>query len=162
MDNDKQNQPLDPDQISGVHQLQPIKILLVEDNPGDIELVRAGFEDALIANQLMVISDGQQALNFIQSKQPMPDIILLDINLPKVDGFEILQEIRQQPHSCNIPVIMLTSSEAERDISQSYQYKANSFVTKPVDFSKFIDAIKKLEQFWLTVVKLPTNHTDNE
>ena len=134
---------------------QAIKILLIEDNPGDIELVRTGFEDARVVNQLQIIEDGQVAFDFIVAGIDMPDIILLDINLPKVSGFEILAAIRTHEHSKHIPVIMLTSSEADEDIVKSYSHNANSYVTKPVDFEKFLYAIRSLEQFWLTVVKLP-------
>ncbi|WP_045858947.1 response regulator [Teredinibacter purpureus] len=137
--------------------LKPAKILLIEDNPGDIELVRTGFEDAHIANQLDVIEDGQIALDYIEEGRNLPDIILLDINLPKIDGFEILAAIRNNPASHRIPVIMLTSSDAGEDVARSYQHSANSYVTKPIDFDKFLLAVKSIEEFWLSVVKLPLN-----
>lgn len=135
--------------------IRPVKILLIEDNPGDVELVRIGFEEARVANELEVISDGQEGLDFIRRKVNLPDVILLDINLPKVDGFEILKAIRAQEETKEIPVIILTSSEAEQDVLKSYQYAANSYVSKPVDFDKFLDAVKSLEQFWFSVVTLP-------
>lgn len=134
----------------------PIEILLIEDNPGDIELTRVGFEDARVANNLSVIDDGQKALEFFERGEDFPDIVLLDLNLPKVDGLEILQKIRSCTMSKDIPVIMLTSSDAESDIKKCYAEKANSYITKPVDFDKFYQVIKSLELFWLTVVKLPT------
>jgi len=136
--------------------LDPIRVLLIEDNVGDIELVKTGFEDARIANEIQTISDGEVALEFFKKGQNLPDIVLLDINLPKVDGFEILKEIRESAESSHIPVIMLTSSEADKDIAQSYQYRANSYVSKPVDFESFLEAIHAMEQFWLSVVKLPS------
>lgn len=139
--------------------IRPVKILLIEDNPGDVELVRIGFEEARVANELEVISDGQEGLDFIRRKVNLPDVILLDINLPKVDGFEILKAIRAQEETKEIPVIILTSSEAEQDVLKSYQYAANSYVSKPVDFDKFLDAVKSLEQFWFSVVTLP--HSTN-
>ena len=135
--------------------ISPIEILLIEDNPGDIELTRVGFDEARIANNLSVISDGQEAMEFFERGESLPDIILLDINLPKADGLEILELIRQKENSKNIPVIMLTSSESDTDIKRSYAKKANSFITKPVDFEKFHQVIKSLKTFWLTVVKLP-------
>jgi DNA-binding response OmpR family regulator len=135
--------------------MTPIEILLIEDNPGDIELVREGFEEARVANHLSIIGDGQAALDFFIKGENLPDIILLDINLPKANGFEILETIRSQPKSAEIPVIMLTSSEADSDVVKSYQNSANSYVSKPVDFDKFIAAIKSIESFWLSVVKLP-------
>lgn len=139
-------------------QMEPINILLIEDNPGDIELVRTGFEDARVSNHLHVIEDGKAALDFINAGRDLPDLILLDINLPKVDGFEILAAVREHEASRNIPVIMLTSSEADEDVARSYRYCANSYVTKPVDFDKFIAAINSLEDFWLSVVRLPKTH----
>lgn len=142
--------------------LVPIDILMIEDNPGDIELVRACFEDARVANRLSVISDGQEALDFIQQGSDLPDIILLDINLPKVDGFCILQAIREGQYSRDIPVVMLTSSEAEDDINQSYRYKANSYVSKPVYFDKFFEVISTLGDFWMAVVKLPASAVEQK
>lgn len=136
--------------------VDPIKILLIEDNAGDIELVKTGFEEARIANEIQTISDGELALEFVQRANDLPDIVLLDINLPKVDGFEILKAIREGARTSHIPVVMLTSSEADEDIAQSYQYHANSYVSKPVEFDKFLEAIHALEQFWLSVVKLPS------
>ncbi|WP_211252314.1 response regulator [Marinobacterium jannaschii] len=136
-------------------EVRPIEILLVEDNPGDIELVKAGFDEARVANNIVVIGDGQDALDFFDQAETLPDIVLLDINLPKVDGIEVLHKIKSQPRTRSVPVIILTSSEAEIDISRSYTENANSYITKPVDFEKFIEAIRSLEDFWLSVVKLP-------
>ncbi|VAW81782.1 hypothetical protein MNBD_GAMMA13-835 [hydrothermal vent metagenome] len=135
--------------------IAPIIILLIEDNPGDIELVRVGFHEARIANRLDVISDGQEAIEFFCNANTMPDLVLLDINLPKVKGIEILKQIRSMDVSKNIPVIMLTSSDAEADVIGSYAGHANSFITKPVDVDKFLDVVTSIEEFWLSVVKLP-------
>lgn len=132
----------------------PIKVLLIEDNPGDIELVRAGFEDASLLIEMQVISDGQEAFDYFEQDNQTPDIVLLDINLPKVSGIEILKKIRNS-HAESIPVVMLTSSDAEIDIARSYAEHANSFISKPVDFDKFLGVIKSIEDFWLTIVKLP-------
>ena len=135
--------------------LKPIKILLIEDNPGDIELVKIGLEEARMANEITVFDDGQVALDFFEQGEDLPDIILLDINLPKVDGFEILRKIRTMEASKNIPVVMLTSSEAEVDITRGYAEHVNCFVSKPVDGDKFLNVVRSLESFWLAVVKLP-------
>jgi len=135
--------------------LEPIKILLIEDNPGDVELVKIGFQEAKVANEIQVITDGQTAIDFFENDNDMPDVVLLDINLPKIDGFEILKFIRTKSIVPNLPVIILTSSETEFDINKSYASNANSFVSKPVDFDKFSQAIKSLGNFWLSVVKLP-------
>ncbi|WP_428240602.1 response regulator [Gynuella sp.] len=140
--------------------MKPINILLIEDNPGDIELVREGFRQAKVTNEIRVITDGQIAWDFFDQLQPdnLPDIVLLDINLPKVDGIEILQKIRASEISHNIPVIILTSSEADEDVTRSYDERVNSYVTKPVDFAKFLTVIQSVEDFWLSVVKLPTKN----
>ena len=135
--------------------IKPIDILLIEDNPGDVELVRAGFDDARIANRLTVINDGQRAVDFFDCDNIMPDLVLLDINLPKVNGLDVLHKIRSSPVSRKTPVVVLTSSDAEMDIAQSYAEHANCFISKPVDFDKFMDVVKSIEDFWLTVVKLP-------
>lgn len=136
----------------------PLHVLMIEDNPGDIELVRAGFEVATLPIELQVITDGQEGHDYFNSDNPMPDIVLLDINLPKVSGIEILKKIRATACSENIPVVMLTSSDAEIDIARSYAEHANSFISKPVDFEKFMTVVKSIEDFWLTVVKLPKSH----
>lgn len=137
----------------------PINILLVEDNPGDVELVRAGFEEASLAIDITVISDGQAAVEFFDDAADMPDLVLLDINLPKVSGIDVLKKIRSTPRSQQIPVVILTSSDAELDIVRSYVEHANSFISKPVDFDKFMQVVKSIEDFWLTVVKLPRRNT---
>lgn len=137
-----------------------IDILLVEDNPGDADLTREAFEDAKIANNLFVAEDGEEAIFFLKRVEgfkdaPIPDVILLDLNLPKKSGHEVLDFIKNDDDLRRIPVIILTSSEADIDILKSYNLHANSFITKPVDLEKFLDVVKTVEDFWLRVVKLP-------
>jgi len=143
---------------------QPIEILLAEDNPGDVELTRESFEEAKVANNLHVTEDGAKALSFLKKQgdyadKPRPDVILLDLNLPKVTGHEILEFIKEDDSLKRIPVVILTSSEAEEDIVKSYNLHANSYITKPVDLDKFLKVVKTVEDFWLHVVRLPPgNH----
>ncbi len=137
-----------------------VEILLVEDNPGDQELAREAFRDGRIANTLHVVEDGERAMQFVRGEgeyadKPRPDVILLDLNLPRKDGREVLAEIKQDPKLMAIPVIVLTTSAAEEDVVASYGHHANCYLTKPVEFDKFIDVIRKLEDFWLGVVRLP-------
>lgn len=139
---------------------KPIDILLVEDNPGDVDLMSEAFEDAHVANNLFVVEDGEEAISFLTrtgayTEKPRPDIILLDLNLPKKNGHEVLAFIKTHDDLRRIPVIVLTSSEADKDIIKSYNLHANSFITKPVDLDKFLEVIKTLEDFWLRIVKLP-------
>jgi CheY-like chemotaxis protein len=140
----------------------PADILLVEDNPGDIRLTREAFEESRIANTLHVVTDGFEALDFLHQRgghedAPRPDIILLDLNLPRKNGDEFLEELYDEsPHFARIPVIILTSSQAEEDVAKSYDLQANAYMTKPVDPSEFIDTIQTFKQFWLEVVRLPS------
>jgi CheY-like chemotaxis protein len=138
----------------------PIQILLVEDNPGDVELTREALLDSKLHMQLSVASDGVQALAFLArtgpyADAPRPDLILLDLNLPKKDGRAVLSEIKRDPRLRAIPVVVLTSSKAEEDIARAYDLHANCFVTKPVDFDQFTTIVRSIEQFWFSVVKLP-------
>jgi len=138
-----------------------IEILLVEDSKGDVGLIEEVFEDAKIRNNLRVVEDGEEAILFLRgegqfSGVPRPDIILLDLNLPKKDGREVLEEIKRDDSLKNIPVVVLTTSKAEEDILKSYNLHANAYVTKPVDFDQFIKVVKSIEDFWLEVVKLPS------
>lgn len=136
-------------------------ILLVEDNPGDIRLTREAFKESRIANTLHVVTDGVDALEFVRKKgeygeAPRPDIILLDLNLPRKNGDEFLEELRENfPNLSRIPVIILTSSQAEEDIVRSYELQANAYLTKPVDPEEFIDTIQTFKSFWLDIVRLP-------
>jgi CheY-like chemotaxis protein len=139
---------------------KPIDILLVEDNPGDVRLTTEVFKDSKILNNLSVVADGVETLAFLRregryANAPRPDLILLDLNLPKKDGREVLAEIKTHPNLQRIPVVILTTSQAEQDILKSYDLHANCYITKPVDLDGFIKIIKSIEDFWLTIVKLP-------
>jgi len=140
--------------------VQGIEILLVEDNPGDVRLTREALKDGKIINKLHVAEDGVQALAFLRREGKYhnavrPELILLDLNLPKKDGREVLAEIKADVALKRIPVVILTSSAAEQDIIKSYNLHANCYVTKPVDLDQFINVVKSIEHFWLSVVKLP-------
>lgn len=139
---------------------QPIEILLVEDNPGDVRLTREAFKEGKVRNNLSVASDGVEALAFLRREgkyadAPRPDVILLDLNLPRKDGREVLAEIKEDPDLRRLPVVVLTTSQAEQDILKSYNLHANCYITKPVDLERFITVVKSIETFWLSVVKLP-------
>ena len=139
---------------------RPIEILLVEDNPGDVDLTKEALLDAKVHNRLHVVDDGAKAIDFLFKKGdyagvPRPDIILLDLNLPKKDGRQVLAKVKAEPRLADIPVVILTTSQAEEDILRSYQLHANCYITKPVDFKQFLKVVKSIEEFWLTVVKLP-------
>jgi CheY-like chemotaxis protein len=140
----------------------PIEILLVEDNPGDVRLTQEAFKDGKVLNRLHVVEDGVEALAFLRRQGRYagairPDIILLDLNLPRKDGQEVLAEIKADPDLRRIPVVVLTTSQAERDILKSYDLHANSYISKPVDLNQFLSVIRAIEDFWLTVVQLPPN-----
>ena len=139
-----------------------IEILLVEDNPADVRLTMEGMKDAKVHNHLSVVEDGEQALAFLRRQGPYarasrPDLILLDLNLPRKDGRDVLAEIKQDPELRTIPVVVLTSSEAEQDIVRAYKLNCNCYVTKPVDLDQFLKMIKTIESFWLEFVRLPPN-----
>ena len=139
---------------------EPIEILLVEDNLGDVRLTQEVLKDGKVRNMLHVVKDGVDAISFLQQTgeyagAPRPDIILLDLNLPKKDGREVLADIKADPDLKNIPVVVLTTSSAEQDIFRSYDLHANCYITKPVDLDQFIRVIRSIEDFWLTIVKLP-------
>lgn len=140
-----------------------VDILLVEDNPADIRLTMEAFKDGKFLNSINVVTDGEEALHYLgkkgkHSNAARPDLILLDINLPKKDGKEVLREIKNDENLKSIPVIILTTSKAEEDVLRTYNLHANCFITKPVELDKFLQVIKSIEDFWLTIVKLPTNH----
>ncbi|MFD5124476.1 response regulator [Streptomyces sp. NPDC058385] len=141
---------------------QPIEVLLVEDDAGDELMTREAFEDNKIGNTLHVVRDGLEALDFLYRRgehagAPRPDLILLDLNLPKYDGRQVLEQIKSDPDLNHIPVVVLTTSSAEEDILRSYKLHANAYVTKPVDLDQFILAIRQIDDFFVTVVKLPKN-----
>lgn len=146
--------------MSNKENFHAINILLVEDNPGDIRLTKEVLKEGKIQNNLSVVMDGEEALFFLNKEGKYktavtPDIILLDLNLPKKDGREVLSEIKSNPKLMCIPVIVLTTSEAEQDIINMYAHHANCYITKPVDFNQFINVIRSIENFWLSIVKLP-------
>lgn len=141
--------------------VRPIDILLVEDNPGDVRLTKEALRESRILNNLYFAKDGVEALAFLTREEPYqdvprPDLILLDLNLPRKDGRELLADIKQDPELKRIPVVILTTSEAEQDILKTYELHANCYITKPVDLDKFVDIVKGLEEFWLSIVKLPS------
>ncbi|MBJ7902540.1 response regulator [Streptomyces sp. NPDC004549] len=138
----------------------PIDVLLVEDDPGDELMTREAFEDNKIGNTLHVVRDGEEALHFLYREgehagAPRPDLILLDLNLPKYDGRQVLERIKSDPDLAHIPVVVLTTSAAEEDILRSYKLHANAYVTKPVDLDQFIAAVRQIDDFFVQVVRLP-------
>lgn len=140
--------------------VRPIEILLVEDNPGDIILTKEAFAEAKIKNNIHIAKDGEEALSYLSRHNGYehcvkPDLILLDLNLPKIDGREVLDNIKSDENLCHIPVVVLTSSEAEQDILETYELHANSYVVKPINLDQFINVIHAIESFWFTVVTLP-------
>ena len=137
-----------------------VEILLVEDNPSDVLLTQIAMKECKIANKLHLAHDGEVALEFLRRQgahrqAPRPDLVLLDLNLPRMDGRELLREMKSDPALRAIPVVVLTTSDAETDVVRSYDLHANAYVTKPVDFEKFVEVVRKIDDFWLTVVKLP-------
>ena len=142
---------------------RPVEILLVEDNPGDERLTREALKEGKVYNNFHWVKDGVEALDFLRrtgkfGAAPRPDIILLDLNLPKKDGREVLAEIKKDETLKRIPVVILTTSKAEEDVLKTYNLHANCYVTKPVDLEKFIVVVKSIDAFWLTVVTLPNGH----
>jgi CheY-like chemotaxis protein len=138
----------------------PIEVLLVEDDPGDVLMTQEAFEMHKVRNRLTVVSDGAEALSYLRREGQYadavrPDLILLDLNLPRRDGREVLEEIKKDEELCRIPVVVLTTSAADEDILRSYQLHANAYVTKPVDFEQFISVIRQIDEFFVSVVKLP-------
>ncbi len=147
-----------PSQRSG----KPIEILLAEDNPGDVRLTEKALKEGKVLNNLSVVKDGVEAMDFLNKKgkytdAPRPDLILLDLNLPKKNGREVLTEIKDDPNFKRIPVVILTVSKDEQDIIESYNLYANCYITKPVDLDQFINVVRSIEDFWLSIVKLPPN-----
>ncbi len=139
---------------------RPIEILLVEDSPSDTDLTVEALAAAKISNRLSVVEDGVQAMEFLRrqgryAQAPRPDLILLDLNLPRKDGREVLADIRADEKLTAIPVVVLTTSQAEKDVLHAYALHANCYITKPVDFQQFMEVVRAIEDFWLTVVKLP-------
>ena len=147
--------------------LKPVEIFLVEDNPGDVRLTIEALKESKILNNLNVVEDGVEALDYLFNKgeykdSPHPDLILLDLNLPKKDGREVLAEIKKDRNLKRIPVVILTTSEADEDIMETYELHANCYITKPVDIEQFIKVVKSIGDFWFSIVKLPSNITIEE
>lgn len=139
---------------------KPVEILLIEDNEGDVRLTREGFRDGKVSNNLHVVGDGERALAFLRKQgefadAPRPDLVLLDLNLPRKDGREVLAEMKADPSLSRIPVVILTASEADEDILRAYNLNVNCYISKPVDLEQFVKVVKSVESFWLSVVKLP-------
>jgi CheY-like chemotaxis protein len=140
---------------------QPIEVLLVEDDPGDVLLIREAFDFNKVHNNLNVVSDGEQALDYLRGDgdyagRTRPDLVLLDLNLPRKDGREVLAEVKSDPDLRTIPIVVLTTSEAEEDVLKSYQLHANAYVTKPVDFERFVSIVRQIDDFFVSVVRLPS------
>ncbi|CCE22206.1 response regulator [Methylotuvimicrobium alcaliphilum] len=137
------------------------EFLLVEDNPGDVRLTKEALTESKVKNNLNVVGDGEEAMAFLKrqgkyAEAPRPDVILLDLNLPKKNGREVLEEIKADPSLKRIPVVIITSSEAEQDVLKTYDLHVNCYVNKPVDLEQFIKVVQSIETFWLTIVKLPS------
>ncbi len=142
------------------NRLRPVEILLVEDSPSDADLTFEALSEAKGSNRLTVVEDGVQALEFLRRRNEFadahrPDLILLDLNLPRRDGREVLEELKSDAALRSIPVVVLTTSKAEQDVSRAYELQANCYITKPVEFSKFLEIVRSIEHFWLQVVTLP-------
>ncbi|EYR64195.1 chemotaxis protein CheY [Actinotalea ferrariae CF5-4] len=138
----------------------PIDVLLVEDDPGDVLMTREAFEENKVANRLAVVSDGAEAMQYLRREgeyadAPTPDLVLLDLNLPRMDGREVLAAMKSDENLRSIPVVVLTTSEAEEDVLRSYSLHANAYVTKPVDFARFIEVVRQIDDFFVSVVRLP-------
>jgi CheY-like chemotaxis protein len=138
----------------------PIEVLLVEDDPGDVLLIREAFDFNKVHNTLNVVNDGEQALDYLRGVgeyvgRTRPDLVLLDLNLPRKDGREVLAEVKSDPELRTIPIVVLTTSEAEEDVLKSYQLHANAYVTKPVDFERFVSIVRQIDDFFVSVVRLP-------
>ena len=146
--------------MSAPEHVESIEVLLVEDDPGDVVLIQEAFEDNKVRNRLHCVSDGVDALRFLRRQDefadaPRPDLILLDLNLPRKDGREVLAEVKTDEQLQQIPVVVLTTSKLEEDVLRSYKLHANAYVTKPVDFDRFIEVVRQIDEFFVTVVKLP-------
>jgi CheY-like chemotaxis protein len=141
---------------------KPIQILLVEDNPGDVRLTREALREAKVHNTLHVAQDGEEAIAFLtrtgkHRDAVRPDVVLLDLNLPRKGGLEVLKEVKADPDLRRIPIVVVTTSSAEQDVVKSYNLHANCYVTKPVDLGQFLEVVRSIEDFWLSIVKLPPN-----
>jgi CheY-like chemotaxis protein len=141
--------------------VRPIEVLLVEDDEGDVLMTREALDEGKVLNRLSVVGDGVQAIAYLRQEKPFadatrPDLVLLDLNLPRRDGRQVLAEVKTDPDLRRIPIVVLTTSEAEEDVLRSYDLHANAYVTKPVDFDRFVDVIRQIDEFFISVVRLPT------
>ena len=147
--------------MNNQERVTPVEILLVEDNPGDVRLTQEALKESKVLNNLHVAVDGVEGLSFLRREDkyanvPRPDLILLDLNLPKKDGRELLEEIKASNDLKRIPVVVLTTSRAEEDIYRMYEQHANCYITKPIDFDQFVEVVRSIDNFWLAIVKLPS------
>jgi chemotaxis family two-component system response regulator Rcp1 len=138
-----------------------IEVLVIEDNEGDVRLIKEAFKDSRVVNKFSVVGDGEQALDYLNRRgkyelSSRPDLILLDLNLPKMNGFDVLTEVKSNPSIQKIPVIIFSSSTSENDVLRSYDLKANSYVSKPTDFNEFLNVVRTIDEFWFQTVKLPS------
>jgi CheY-like chemotaxis protein len=145
-----------------IEEVRVVDVLLVEDDPGDVLMTREAFADFKVHNQLHVVNNGVDAMAFMKREgeyadAPRPDLVLLDLNLPKMDGREVLAAVKEDPDLRTIPVVVLTTSEAEEDVVRSYSLHANAYVTKPVDFDRFIEVVQQIDDFFVTIVRLPSS-----
>ena len=140
--------------------VRPIEVLLVEDDEGDVLMTREALDEGKVFNRLSVVGDGVEAIAYLRREQPYadatrPDLVLLDLNLPRRDGRQVLEDVKTDPDLRRIPIVVLTTSEAEEDVLRSYDLHANAYVTKPVDFDRFVEVIRQIDDFWISVVRLP-------
>ncbi|MFW5831134.1 MAG: response regulator [Prolixibacteraceae bacterium] len=148
--------------MTELENLKPVDILLVEDSPGDADLAKEALEESKLKNNLYIAMDGEEAMDFLYKRgkfqdMPRPDLIILDLNLPKKDGREVLKEIKENPKLRRIPVVILTTSKAEEDVLKTYDLHANCYITKPLDLDKFMEVVHSIENFWLSIVVLPNS-----
>jgi CheY-like chemotaxis protein len=141
--------------------VRPIEVLLVEDDEGDVLMTREALDEGKVLNRLSVVGDGVQAIAYLRQEKPFsdatrPDLVLLDLNLPRRDGRQVLAEVKTDPDLRRIPIVVLTTSEAEEDVLRSYDLHANAYVTKPVDFDRFVEVIRQIDEFFISIVRLPT------
>jgi CheY-like chemotaxis protein len=142
--------------------VRPIEVLLVEDDEGDVLMTREALDEGKVFNRLNVVGDGVEAIAYLRREKPYeevtrPDLVLLDLNLPKRDGLQVLEDVKADPDLRRIPIVVLTTSEAEEDVLRSYDLHANAYVTKPVDFDRFVEVIRQIDDFFISVVRLPTS-----
>ncbi len=137
--------------------MRTVRILLVEDNPGDIRLTQEAFKESRLGNRMDIVQDGIKALAHLRSDKPRPDIILMDLNLPRMNGLELLREIKNDPDLRQIPIVVLTTSDDEHDVWESYDLHVNCYVTKPVDMGHFVTIVNSIQDFWFSIVRLPSD-----